>query len=239
MPKRSFLTLPMLIPMLCIILTWLIWILSTSVCQYDLSIMYDGHNALFNHLEVDLQDGGSVTNALLFLFFSHLILCTYASFTALVVSFMYLPFHVTNGNIPLVQTSCIASSSPCLSLSCAGLCHLSPYTSIFKAIHLIPLITAMTHSCFHRHRVWTYMEHISRSSIYMYIWVEQYIRLKAPLRELSQVLLVFPIHLIKQDRFSFYSIAKVVSSLQYQLHLTFSVDFDSILQLVASICTPM
>ena len=76
---------------------------------------------------------------------------------------------MTNGNIPLVYISCTASPShihlhpmqgyalhfhffSSMLWLCYSLFHLH-YASILEAIHLIPLITTMTHPCSHRYRV--------------------------------------------------------------------------------------
>ena len=77
-------------------------------CQYDAFVVYDGHHAPFDHLEVDLQDRGSVMDVLFFPYFSHFSsscpIYIYIPFVDLVVLFMQqLSYHTDISLSPLLH----------------------------------------------------------------------------------------------------------------------------------------
>ena len=93
---------------------------------------------------------------------------------------LYLTLHMTNGNVPLVQTPCIASLFhahlhpilgyavyPCLFSSMLWLCH-SPfhfcYASILEAVCLIPLISVYDSPLL------TWVQDMNLYNIYWQIW---------------------------------------------------------------------
>ena len=99
--------------------------------------------------------------------------CSYSSCAELCSSFLLLLFHI------------VAMPQP------FHFC----YASIPKAVHLIPLTTAMTHPLSHGYRVWTYAIHIGRSSTYWVVYKGQ----RCCTENLVKFSWYFP---PKQDRFN-------------------------------------
>ena len=131
-----------------------------------------------------------------FSFFFHPILCAYAPFMDLVVflhaAIILLHRHFLISLLTWLTGMSLWSRIPAQLLlshihlhpvqgyafhlhsfsSMSWLCHslfISTMLPFLKAVHLIPLITVLTHPCFHGHKAWTCMICISRFSTHMYI----------------------------------------------------------------------